>query len=178
MTRIAGKSFANSTLRNMNRETFLATFVGVVDHSPWVAEEMWEEGRFESLDALHAAITNVILSANRDRQLALLCAHPELAGKVAAEGSVTTESRREQSGAGLASLSAKEYARFGAMNRAYRKRFGFPFIVAIKNLTKEEILRTFAERLGNTPEAEFDRCLNEVVKIARHRLADLIASER
>ena len=175
MTRIAARRAANAALRDMNRETFLAAFAGVVDDSPWVAEAAWEDAPFASLDELHAAMAGVIASAGRDRKLALLRAHPELAGKAAADGRVTKESRREQSGAGLAGLTAGEHARFRDLNRAYRERFGFPFIVAVRNLAKDEILRSLAERLGNAPEAEFERCLSEVAEIVRLRLADRIA---
>ena len=158
----------------MDRATFLATFSGVAEGSPWVAEAAWEEGPFESLDSLHAAMGRAILGAGRDRRLALLRAHPELAGKAAALGRVTDDSRGEQSGAGLDSLSAAEQAKFRELNRAYRERFGFPFIVAVKGLTRDEILQSFAERLGNPPEAEFGRGLAEVIEIVRLRLAGLL----
>ncbi len=158
----------------MDRAKFLATFSGVAEGSPWVAEAAWEEGPFESLDSLHAAMRRAILGAGRDRRLALLRAHPELAGKAAAQGRVTDESRGEQSGAGLDILPAAQVARFRELNRAYRERFGFPFIVAVKGLTRDEMLQSFTERLGNTPEAEFERGLAEVIEIVRLRLAGLL----
>ena len=163
-----------SALRNMDRATFLAAFSGVAEHSPWVAEAAWEEGPFEGLDSLHAAMRAAILGAGRDRQLALLRAHPELAGTAAARGRVTGDSRGEQSGAGLDSLPAVDLARFRELNRAYGERFGFPFIVAVRGLTRDEILQIFAERLEYPPEAEFERGLAEVIEIVRLRLAGLL----
>ncbi|NIR31908.1 MAG: 2-oxo-4-hydroxy-4-carboxy-5-ureidoimidazoline decarboxylase [Gammaproteobacteria bacterium] len=158
----------------MGRESFARTFGEVFEHSPWVAEAAWSAGPFRDLDALHAAMVDAVRRAGRERQLALIHAHPELAGKPAEGAALAEDSRREQAGAGLDRLSAEEYRRFQAVNRAYRDKFGFPFILAVKGLGKERILEAFAERLANPPDAEFERALAEIAKIARFRLAELV----
>jgi len=152
----------------------VAVFGGVFERSPWVAEGAWAAAPFHGLDRLHAAMVAAVRAAPRARQLALIRAHPDLAGKAAMAGEVTTQSRAEQAGAELDRLTPAQYARFQALNRAYRERFGFPFILAVKGLDKAQILESFVERLGNPPEAELDRCLNEIAKIARFRLSDLV----
>ncbi len=171
-----GERISLSSLPEMDRDAFVAAFGGVFEHSPWVAEGAWAAAPFHGLEGLHEAMVVVLRAAPRARQLALIHAHPDLAGKAAIAGEVTRESRGEQAGAGLDRLTPDEYARFGKLNRAYRERFGFPFILAVKGLDKARILESFAERLENTPDAEFDRCLTEIAKIARLRLADLVGA--
>jgi 2-oxo-4-hydroxy-4-carboxy-5-ureidoimidazoline decarboxylase len=164
-------------LRAMDRQTFVATFGEVFEHSPWVAEEAWRAGPFDDAGGVREAMVTAVDRAGRERQLALVHAHPDLAGKAAVRGELTDASRREQAGSGLDQLSPEEFARFQELNGAYCQKFGFPFVMAVKRSGKDEILRAFAERLGNTPEQELDRALEEIGKIAGYRLADLVEGE-
>jgi len=161
-------------LRALDRSAFVALFGPVLDGSSWVAEAAWECGPFAGFDDVHAAFAGAIRGASVERQLALIRAHPDLAGKAAVAGAVTAESRSEQAGAGLDRLSPDEFDRFTQLNRSYREKFGFPFVLAVKGLDTEAILQRFAGRLGNAPDAERERALAEIVKIARFRLSDLI----
>lgn len=164
-------------LRAMDRDAFVATFGEVFEHSPWVAEEAWRAEPFDDAERLREAMVAAVRRAGRERQLALVRAHPDLAGKAAVRGELTDASRREQAGSGLGQLSPEEFARFQELNGAYRRKFGFPFVMAVKRSGKDEILRAFAERLGNTPERELDRALEEIAKIAGYRLANLVEGE-
>ena len=111
--------------------------------------------------------------ADEARQLALVRAHPDLGGKAALAGKLTAHSTREQAGAGLDACSAEELARLRQLNDAYVARFGFPFVVAVKGLDRQQILDAMAERVGNEPVAELRRALDEIHKIARLRLMDM-----
>ena len=125
-------------------------------------------------EALIAAFQSAIGDAPRDRRLALLQAHPDLAGKAALVGEVAEDSRREQAGAGLDSLTATEFARFTRLNEAYTARFGFPFILAVKGATKHDILAAFEARSENGPDEEFQTALEQVRRIVRFRLEDRV----
>ena len=134
------------------------------------AEEMRP---FQDRDAIVAAFEHVLRAAGRAAKLALIRAHPDLATKAQ---SIADDSRREQAGAGLDALSPEEFDRFEALNKSYRERFGFPFILAIRGATKADILVSFEERLGNSPETEFERALDEITRIFRFRIEDRVAS--
>jgi OHCU decarboxylase len=157
----------------LTHEAFLARFGPVYEASPWVAEAVWpaaEEGRLDRRAALAEAMREVVDAAPEDRRLKLVRAHPELAGRARmAEASV-----KEQSGAGLDQCSAEEFAAFQRLNAAYNARFGFPFIVAVKGLTRADILRQFEARLANDPAVEFAAAIAQIHRIAGFRLADLI----
>ncbi len=163
-----------SELAGLGRDAFVATFGDVFEHSPWVAEGAWEQGPFHRLDGLHAAMVEVLHEAGEERQLALIRAHPDLAGKAAIQGELTAASTEEQARSGLSSLTPEEFARFQGLNDAYKDRFGIPFIMAVRHSNKDAILNGFEERLRNTPEAERERALAEIGKIARFRLEALI----
>ena len=156
-----------------DRETFVARYGAVFEHSPWVAETAWEHGPFTDREALAQGLEDAMYRAPRDRQLALIRAHPDLAGRAAVDGTLTASSQREQAAAGLDRLTPDEYETFTRTNAAYRERFGFPFVVCAREHTKDSILRTAAERLDHTPEQEIDIALGEIAKIARLRLEDL-----
>ena len=158
------------TLSYADRAQFVATLGGIFEHSPWVADIAWESRPFSSIDALHAAMVEAVSSASIEAQLALICAHPELAGKEAAAGVLTRESKTEQASAGLDRCTADELARLRTLNKAYREKFGFPFVVAVKQRSKHEILDALASRVGNAREQEFATCLAEIGKIGRFRL--------
>ncbi len=165
-------------LRHMDRTRFVAAFGAIFEHSPWVAEGAWEAGPFETLEALHDAMMQVCRVAPRERRLALIRAHPDLAGKAAVAGAMTAESTEEQAGAGLDRLTPEEFARFQDLNESYKAKFGFPFVLAVKGHDKTSTLEAFAERLANTAEAEFDRALEEIGRIARFRLGQAVGEAR
>lgn len=152
------------------REGFIARYGAIYEDSPWVAEAVWPAaGALRSAPALAGAMAAVVDSASREQKLALIRAHPQLASRARmADASV-----REQSGAGLDQCSPQEFADFQRLNAAYNDRFGFPFIVAVKGLTRRDILDAFAARLGSDPETEFAEALRQIHRIAAFRLADL-----
>ncbi|CAN5742700.1 2-oxo-4-hydroxy-4-carboxy-5-ureidoimidazoline decarboxylase [soil metagenome] len=162
-----------STLNTMTPDAFANALGGVFEHSPWVAVAVCDQRPFAGWNALHTAMVEAVAQAAPARQLALIRAHPDLAGKAAQAGAVTLHSRQEQSGAGLDRLSAEEYERFHRLNTAYRERFDFPFILAVKGHDKEGVLTAFKERLTNDTATEKTRALAEIVNIARFRLAAL-----
>ncbi len=164
-------------LNSASEREFATALGGVFEHSPWVAKESAEERPFTSLDALHHVMVSVVERADEKRQLDLIRAHPDLAGKAARAGTLTADSKQEQAGAGLDRLSEAEYRQFHALNTAYKARFDFPFIIAVKGHSKESILEAFEVRLGNAQDAERRRALAEIAKIARFRLVALIAPE-
>jgi OHCU decarboxylase len=152
-------------INELDRDAFVARFGPLFERSPWVAEAAWADRPFADREELLDALRSAVYAAARERQLALIRAHPELAGKVETE-----ESAGEQAAAGLDRLTPAEHAALTAANAAYRKRFGFPFVVCVREHTKESILRTAAERLEHSPEEEVRVALGEIVKIARLRL--------
>ncbi len=158
---------------SLDRDAFVATFADIYEHSPWVAEQAYDQGVDESLDdieTLHRRMSEILLNAPRETQLALINAHPDLAGKAAVRGELTASSTSEQAGAGIHECTAEEFARFTELNEAYKDRFGFIFIMAVKGSNRHQILAAFKERLNNTPEQEFARAVNEINKIALFRL--------
>ncbi len=158
------------SLSNADRTHFVAVLGGIFEHSPWVAEIAWHARPFASVDALHTAMVDAVRTAEVEAQLALICAHPELAGKEAATGTLTRESQTEQASAGLDRYTTEELARLRALNKTYREKFGFPFVMAVKHRSKQEILAALAVRGANGREQELSTCLSEIGKIARLRL--------
>jgi 2-oxo-4-hydroxy-4-carboxy-5-ureidoimidazoline decarboxylase len=144
------------------------------EHSPWVAEETWPRRPFASAEALHAALCATMREAPRDRQLALIRAHPDLAGRLAQQKLLTSESTREQASAGLDQLTEAELSEFARNNDAYQARFGFPFIICARLNAKAAILTAMQQRLKNPPDAEFATALGEIEKIAWLRLQDVL----
>jgi OHCU decarboxylase len=161
-------------VNELDRAAFVERFGPLFEHSPWVAEDAWSDRPFADVDELFEALRAAMYSAPRERQLALIRAHPDLAGKAAIEGSLTHSSTREQASAGLDRLTPDEFEAFTRTNTAYRERFGFPFVVCAREHTKESILRVASERLGNTEDEEIRVALEEIAKIARLRLEDAL----
>lgn len=154
---------------------FVARYGGVYESSPWVAQEAWARSDLPAdtdapLDVLAARLAAIVEEAGRERQLALIRAHPDLAGKASVAGTLTEESTAEQQSAGLDQCTPEEYERFQSLNEAYHRRFGFPFVMAVRDASRGDILAAFGERLGNPPETEFRRALDEIHRIARLRL--------
>ena len=153
-------------LNRASRDELEHALGGVFEHSPWIAARALEARPFASVEALHAAMVAVVRRASRDEQLALLGAHPDLAGRAARAGALTNASAAEQSSAGLDRLDDQEYERFGRLNAAYREKFGFPFIIAVRRHDKKQILAAFETRLGNTASQELETALSQVFLIA------------
>jgi OHCU decarboxylase len=161
-----------TALNVLSREEFTRLLGGVIEHSPHFAERAAAARPCASLDDLHHAFLTEIERAPHAEQLALLCAHPDLADRLV---QLTASSTHEQSSAGLDALTGVEFADFQRLNTTYRERFGFPFIICARLNSKDTILAAFRTRLDHPPAVEFKTALAEVAKIARLRLADLIA---
>ena len=159
----------------MSRKDFVAAFGGVFEHSPWIAEAAHElelGPMHDSATGLHNALTRIFRSAGEERRLAVLNAHPDLAGKLASAGRLTAESTGEQASAGLDMLTDAERARFTALNEAYVAKHGFPFIIAVKDNTKAGILEAFERRIENDRATEFAEACRQVERIAALRLIE------
>ena len=163
-------------INGFDQADFVRHLGGIIEHSPWIAGAAWLSRAFASVDALHAAMVDALMSAPIDTQLAVIRMHPELAGKAAIRGEMTADSIGEQGGAGLTQCSPQEFARLSALNRAYNAKFGFPFIVAVKGLDRAAIIERFATRLGHDRETEFNEALSQIARISRLRLALLLES--
>ena len=157
----------------LSREAFIARFGGIYEHSAWVAEAVFDAGAPDAAAALAGPMAQVVETAGPTRQLALLRAHPELAGKLAVGGELTADSRSEQASARLDQCSPEEFARFTELNSQYLEKFGFPFIIAVRGLQRAGIMAAFEQRIGNSAQTEFRTALDQVHKIARLRLAAL-----
>lgn len=153
----------------MSEADFVARLGFLFEHSPWVVERAAARRPF---DDLHAGLMQVVADASDEERLALIRAHPELAGKAAIDRTLTAESTAEQAAAGLDRLTEAEFARFHALNAAYRERFGFPFIVCVRLTDKAGILAAMERRLSHSRETELAAAIEEIGKIVRLRLAD------
>lgn len=163
-----------AALNALETALFTAALGRVFEHAPWVAERAVVWRPFADRAALHVAMVDVVGRASEAEQLALVRGHPELAGKAAIAGDMTAESKREQGGAGLDRLTPAQFARFHELNVAYRQKFGFPFILAVKGRNAAEILANFSQRVSNSRDVELQTALIEVGRIAGFRLADLV----
>lgn len=163
-----------STLNALSETDFVQHLGGLFEHSPWIVQQTWSARPFTSRDALHTALLNTVQQADTAAQLALICAHPELAGKAAEQGQLTQESTQEQASAGLNQCSPAELAEIRELNRAYREKFGFPYILAVKGRSRHDILQNFRQRLNNPRSTEFEQALQQIALITRLRLHDLI----
>lgn len=161
-------------LNHCDRATFVAALGGVFEHSPWVAEGAYDARPFGDIDALHRTMVEIVGAAPEGARLALIRAHPELAGKAAIRGKLTADSAKEQSGAGLDQCSPDEFARLTALNAAYNAKFGFPFILAVKGHDRASVLREFARRVTRDRASEFEEALAQIARIARFRLESLL----
>jgi OHCU decarboxylase len=157
-----------------DRDTFVTTLGFLFEGSPWIAAETWTARPFTSLEQLHAALCATVERAAVERQIALIRAHPDLAGKAAIAGDLTPESAREQSAAGLNRLAPDEFAAFTRLNTAYCEKFGFPFVICVREHTKDSILASFSARLAHERGQEIEAALGEIAKIARLRLLDTV----
>lgn len=162
-------------LNKLELTPFTETLANIFEHSPWVAEGAYHARPFADVGGLHRAMVAVMDGADDNTQLALIRAHPDLAGKAARAGAVTEASKSEQAGAGLDQLTDAEFARFHTLNERYKDTFEFPFILAVKGHDKHSILAAFEQRLEHTPTQEKHTALAEIAKIARFRLDALFS---
>ena len=161
----------------MSEQQFMDAFGTLYEHSPWVAKETWRNGlthEQDNLVGLAAALQKTVDSASRDRQLELINAHPDLAGRAAIAGQLSEQSQSEQAAAGIDQCSAAEYARFTDLNKCYREKFGFPFIMAVKGSNRHEILQAFERRIKHDYETEFRHALTEIHCIVKFRLEAMV----
>lgn len=164
----------------MSKDDFLATFGGVYEASPWVAEAVWPEAKAGNADdpsSLQKRMREAVENAGREKQMALVRAHPELAGRAAIAGEMTEESKSEQKGAGLDRCSPEEFAEFMTLNERYNEKFGFPFIIAVKGHDRQSILAAFRQRIENDVETEFKTAVEQIHRIAAIRLSALAGEE-
>lgn len=159
----------------MTGEDFVLRYGGIYEHSPWVAERVQAVLADTAVDAelLGSLMADCVDNAAVDAQLKLIRAHPDLAGKAQVAGELTADSSEEQSKAGLDQCTAQEFESFQSLNAAYKEKFDFPFIMAVRESTRREILKAFAARIENDYDVEFETALQEIHKIARLRLAAL-----
>jgi 2-oxo-4-hydroxy-4-carboxy-5-ureidoimidazoline decarboxylase len=157
-------------LNALDRHGFVDAIGWVFEHSPWVAERTWPKRPFGTIEQLHAAMVAQVEAANAWECLALLRAHPDLGTRA----SISPASTGEQAGAGLERLTPEEFERLQRLNTAYRAKFGFPFLFAVKGATKHDILHALGRRLQESPEAEYPEALRQVSRIAEFRLNELL----
>ena len=168
---------ALDSLNRADQARFTDLLDGTYEHSPWIASAVWAQRPFAALAQLKLALVQVVRDAGRDRQLALIRAHPELAGKAMVSKSLTAESTNEQGKAGLTDCTPDEFAKIQQLNADYNAKFGFPFILAVRGarglgLNKAEIIATFERRLANHPDFELAECMRNIHRIAEMRLND------
>ncbi|MGP8022001.1 MAG: 2-oxo-4-hydroxy-4-carboxy-5-ureidoimidazoline decarboxylase [Limisphaerales bacterium] len=169
-------SLTLSQLNQAGQAEFVRVVGPVFEQSPWIAEITWSKKPFADMKDLHRSLCKAILEASREKQLALICAHPDLAGRAALSGTLTRESTGEQASAGLDRLSRSEIGLFQKWNAVYREKFGFPFVICARLTKKEAILGGLERRLSNSREQEIQIALGEIFKIAELRLLDLICA--
>ncbi len=163
----------------MNADDFVQRYGGIYEHSPWVAERvsLLLEDATPDTELLVRLMADCVDNASVDTQLELIRAHPDLAGKAQVAGELTADSTEEQSKAGLDQCTADEFEKFQSLNDSYKEKFGFPFIMAVRESNRSQILDAFASRLDNDYNAEFETALQEIHKIARLRLTALEDSQ-
>jgi 2-oxo-4-hydroxy-4-carboxy-5-ureidoimidazoline decarboxylase len=161
-------------LNAQSRKAFVDCVGGIYEHSPWIAEKTWEQRPFSSLEELLRALNTTVQESLREDQLALIRAHPDLAGRLAKAGQLTDESTAEQRSAGLDRLSAQEAMEFERLNHLYVARFGFPFVICARLNARQAILAAFRQRLNHAPDQEIAAALAEIRQIAALRLAQIV----
>ena len=162
-------------LNSLSRDEFVRIVGPVFEHSPWIAEVTWHVKPFANVEQLHAALCRTVEQGGEAKQVQLIQAHPDLVGRAALAGTLTPESNREQASAGLGQLTSEEITLFQKNNQAYREKFGFPFVICARLNKKEAILKGFETRLKNTRQQEIKTALEEIGKIAKLRLLDLVS---
>jgi 2-oxo-4-hydroxy-4-carboxy-5-ureidoimidazoline decarboxylase len=167
-------SITLAEVNDLSRDTFVAALGPLFEGSSWIAEATWPARPFATIDQLHQALCATMYAAPSNRQVALIQAHPDLAGKAAIAGDLTAESAREQSSAGLSRLAPEQFATFTRLNQAYRETFGFPFVICAREHSATSILEHFVTRLEHPRAQEINTALGEIAKIAWLRLLDAV----
>jgi OHCU decarboxylase len=170
-------SVTPSTPSKMDKDAFVRAYGSIFEHSPWIAQGAWDGelgAAHDTAIGLHSAMCRIFRRANEKQRLGVLTAHPDLAGKLAEAKQLTEESTSEQAGAGLDALTDAERVNFQALNAEYATKFGFPYIIAVKGLTKDQILEAFTTRIANDRDTEFETACRQVERIAMLRLSDIL----
>ncbi|MCP3687302.1 MAG: 2-oxo-4-hydroxy-4-carboxy-5-ureidoimidazoline decarboxylase [Gammaproteobacteria bacterium] len=167
-------TYSLTGLNHLSQAEFVAVLGSIYEHSPWVAERAFEKLPATSIEKLQDIMFEIVLASSDAKRLTLICNHPELAGKEADAGTLTADSQKEQSSAGLNQCSAAELEQLRGLNKSYMHKFGFPFVIAVSGLNKHQIIAALQARLENSKESEFITSIIEIGKIARIRLDALI----
>lgn len=157
----------------LSKEEFLRIYGSIYEHSPWFAEAAYGKGNVDTAERLHEVMKEAVEAAPQEKKLALIKAHPDLACAPADMAKLSKESNSEQASAGLKACTPEEFAEFQQLNKDYRAKFGFPFIIAVRGLTRQDILKSFRTRINNNPETEFATALAQIHRIALLRLSAL-----
>ncbi|MBI3525901.1 MAG: 2-oxo-4-hydroxy-4-carboxy-5-ureidoimidazoline decarboxylase [Betaproteobacteria bacterium] len=165
---------STTALNALDQPAFTASLADIYEHSPWIPERCWTQRPFVNREALQQALAQTLEAASDAEKLGLILAHPELAGKAAVRGELSSDSRREQAGVGLDQCSQEEFAIIRRLNDEYRDKFGFPFIVAVKGLSRADIIAAMEQRITRSRTQEFAAALAQIQHIAAFRLADKI----
>ena len=158
-------------INKMVRSEFIKVFANIFENTRWIAEELHNQKPFDNFEELSSKMLNIFETATREKQLKILNAHPDLASKTKIN-LLTPDSLKEQTSVGLDQCTEEEFNEFEKLNDSYKK-FGFPFILAVKGKTKIEILNNFKKRISSDPETEFDEAIKQVKLIASLRLEEL-----
>lgn len=161
-------------LNQCSKDRFIESLGGIFEHSPWVPDLVFDDRPFDTVTQLNQTMLDAVQQSPEHQRMSLICNHPELAGKEAAAGTLTDDSRQEQSRAGLDQCSADELAQLQSLNRTYQEKFQFPFVIAVTGLNKTQIIEALDTRLQNSLGKEFDTSIIEIGKIAAIRLNALI----
>ena len=162
--------YSIATINAMSRTAFIQALGAIFEDTPTIADQVWPQRPFTDVTELYQEMITIVRSMNTQQQLTLIRAHPDLGSKA----KMAADSIREQSGVGLDRLNKTEYDRFHNLNQTYRNKFGFPFIIAVKNQTKLSILKAFEQRIQNSVTMEIDQAIAEICQIARFRLDSTI----
>ena len=158
-------------INKLSKSEFIKVFTNIFENASWIAEELYNQKPFDNFEELSSKILDIFETTTRDKQLKILNAHPDLANKTKIS-LLTPDSLKEQTSAGLDQCTEEEFSEFKKLNDTYKK-FGFPFILAVKEKTKIEILNNFRKRISSDPEIEFDEAVKQIKQIASLRLKEL-----
>ena len=158
-------------INKLSKSEFIKVFANIFENARWIAEELHNQKPFDNFEELSSKMLNIFETATKEKQLKILNAHPDLANKTKIN-LLTPDSLKEQTSVGLDQCTEEEFNEFGKLNDSYKK-FGFPFILAVKGKTKIEILNNFKKRISSDPETEFDEAIKQVKQIASLRLNEL-----
>jgi len=159
-------------INKLSKSEFIKVFANIFENAIWIAEELYNQKPFDNFEELSSKMLNIFETATKGEQLKILNAHPDLAN-ITKKNLLTPDSLKEQTSAGLDQCTEVEFDEFKHLNEQYKKKFGFPFILAVKGRTKIEILNNFRKRISSDPEIEFDEAVKQVKQIASLRLKEL-----